>query len=69
MKNLNLKRKETKFLLNLAISEGVENIKHPVFGALMGQVTKLLVIIDSDDEKIAKVKHILDRVKEEWNGD
>lgn len=64
-----LKNKATKFLYELAVSEGLDKVKHPVFGVLMTQVIKLLAIVDDDEGKITKVEAILNRVKEEWNAD
>ena len=72
MKNLskwepkNLKSKEAQFLYEMVIAEGLDKIQHPVFGALMIQVIKMLSLIDEDEGKQARIRGILDRIKGEW---
>lgn len=61
-----LKSKEAQFLYKMVIIEGLDKIQHPVFGALMAQVIKMLALIDEDEGKQARIRGILNRIKEEW---
>lgn len=61
-----LKSREAQFLHQMVIDNGLDKVKHPVFGALMTQMIKMLSILDDDESYQAKIRGILDRIKENW---
>lgn len=65
---LKYQSKEIQFLGYLIKAENLTHTKNPLFSILLGQMSKLLVVLDSAVEYQQKVGKILNRIKEEWNG-
>jgi hypothetical protein len=64
-----LKHPEAQFLKDVlnrfATPEDIAKIKDPVFSVMVGQLGKLIVMLDSDGAS-AKVSQILDYICENW---
>lgn len=59
-----LKSKEAIFILELFNS--IPRPKHPIFNILVGQISKLVFLIDESTEYQKWTAEILDRIKQNW---
>lgn len=62
-----LQSKEALFLSELFNS--LPKPKHPIFGILVGQVSKLVTLIDSSEEYQNWTAEILNQIKQNWKSE
>jgi hypothetical protein len=70
MPKLKLQSKSAQYLQNLLDEETKDHpIDHPVLSILMGQLSKLMVMIDTNPEFQQTCVRVLNKVKETWSDD
>ncbi|MFH1327527.1 MAG: hypothetical protein ABIH76_01545 [Candidatus Bathyarchaeota archaeon] len=68
MKIPNLKSKEAKFLGEILKDIEVPAF-NPIFSTFIGQMGKMLTILDNDASYQRFIRKMLNRIKEEWKDD
>lgn len=62
-----LKSNEAIFLANLF--DSLPRPQHPLLSVLVGQISKLMVAIDSNEDYQRWARELLNRIKETWDAD
>ena len=68
MSKTNFKNREIQFLSEIIDEESSgTKITHPMLSILFGQISKVLIILDSEESYVSKMRQILNKIKERWN--